>query len=115
MKIDNPGIPAGPSGLPAGDNNISNVAKANRSAALEKLGQSGAYGQTSDSSSASSDQVSISPLAQALQSLRTDSPDRQARVDAIAKQVENGTYEVNSAELSRSIIQGGFSRPDGSS
>ena len=106
MKINNTGIPAG---IPSGDANVANAAKANRSAALEKPGASGAYGQTSDSSSAGSDHVSISPLAQALQSLRADSPARQARLDAIANQVENGTYKVDSAELSRSIIQNGFS------
>ena len=116
MKINNPGIPAGPTGLPAGDNNISNANKANRSGSVDKLGAAGAYGQGAEVGDAGSDQVSISPLAQALQSLRSDSPERQARLDAIAKQVENGTYNVDSATLSRSVIQHGFSQggPDSS-
>ncbi len=114
MKINNPGIAAGAVGLP-GDNNISNANKANRSASLEKLGHSGAYGQTSDLSSVGSDHVSISPLAQALQSLRSDSPGRQARIDALTEQVANGSYSVDSATLSKSLIQGALSPSDPSS
>lgn len=109
MKINNPAISGGPAGLP-GDNNISNASKANRTAALEKLGHTGAYSQTSDPSSGGADEVSISPLAQALQSLRSDSPERQARLDAIAKQVASGKYRVDSTTLSRSLIQNGFSQ-----
>ena len=112
MKINNPGIPAGLTGLPGGDNNVSNAAKANRSEALEKLGHSGAYGRTYDTSPAGSDHVAISPLAQALQSLRSDSPARQARLDAIAKQVESGTYKVDSATLGRNLVQNGFSQSE---
>jgi flagellar biosynthesis anti-sigma factor FlgM len=110
MKINDSGIPAGAAGL-TGDNNISNANRANRSAALEKLGHSGAYGQSSDVSSSNSDQVSISPLAQAVQSLRSDSPDRQARIEELSRQVANGSYQLDSATLSKSLIQGALS-PD---
>ena len=112
MKINDPGIPGGPAGLPGGDNNISNAQKANRSAALLKLGHSGAYGRASDASPAGSDEVTISPLAQALRSARSDSPERQARLDAIAKQVDGGTYRVDSAALSGSLVQHAFSQND---
>ena len=110
MKINNPGIPGGSGGLPGGDNSIANAAKANRSAALEKLGHSGAYSKASDPSSSGSDEVSISSLAQAMQSLRSDSPERQSRMDAIAQQVASGSYQVDSTILSRSLIQNGFSQ-----
>ncbi len=110
MKINDPGMSGGPAGLPGGENNLSNALKANRSAALEKLGHSSAYGQVSEPASAGSDEVSISPLAQALQSLRSDSPERQARLEAIAKQVDSGTYRVDSAALSQSLVQNAFSQ-----
>jgi flagellar biosynthesis anti-sigma factor FlgM len=105
MKINDPGIPGG-------ENNIANASKANRSAALEKLGHSGAYGQTAGSSPAGSDEVSISPLAQALQSLRSDSPERQARLEEIARHVDNGTYHVDAGALSRSLIQNATSKDE---
>ena len=114
MKINNPGIPAGAAGLP-GDINISNANKANRAAALEKLGHSAAYGQTSDVSSAGSDHVTISSLAQAVQSLRTDSPERQARIEELSRQVASGSYQVDSASLSKSLIQGALSPNDSNS
>ena len=114
MKINNPGIPAGAAGL-TGDNNISNANKANRAASLEKLGISGAYGQASDVSSANTDHVTISPLAQAVQSLRSDSPERQARIEELSRQVANGGYQVDSATLSKSLIQGALSPDENSS
>lgn len=110
MKINDPGTPGGPASLPGGENSISNALKANRSAALEKLGHSAGYGQASDPSAAGSDEISISPLAQALQSARSDSPERQARLEVIAKQVESGTYRVDSATLSSSLVQNAFSQ-----
>ena len=112
MKINNTGIPTGPGGLPGGDTNVASAARANRSSALDKLGASGAYSQATELSSIGPDQVSISPLAQALQSLRSDSPARQARLDAIASQVEKGTYSVDSATLARSIVQNAISQSD---
>jgi flagellar biosynthesis anti-sigma factor FlgM len=110
MTINNPGNAGGPAGLPGGDNNISNAAKANRSASLERLGHRGGYSQASEPSSGGQDEVSISPLAQAVQSLRSDSPSRQARLDAIAKQVESGSYRVDATTLSRSLIQNAISQ-----
>ena len=110
MTINNPGNAGGPAGLPGGDSSVSNALKANRSAALERLGHSGAYSQASDSAVGGSDEVSISPLAQAVQSLSSDSPGRQARLEAIAKQVQSGSYRVDSATLSRSLVQNGFSQ-----
>lgn len=110
MTINNPGNAGGSAGLPNVDSSISNAAKANRSAALERLGHSGAYSQASDSAASGSDEVSISPLAQAVQSLSSDSPGRQARLEAIAKQVQSGEYRVDTASLSRSIVQNAFSQ-----
>ena len=110
MTINNPGNAGAPAGLPGSDNNILNASKANRSAALEKLGHKGAYSQASDPSSGGQDEVSISPLAQAVQSLRSDSPIRQARLEAIAKQVESGGYRVDATTLSRSLIQNALSQ-----
>lgn len=110
MTINNPGNAGGPAGLPGADSNISEALKANRSAALERLGHSGAYSQAADSAAGGSDEVSISPLARAVQSLSSDSPGRQARLEAIAKQVQSGAYRVDSATLSRSLVQNAFSQ-----
>ena len=115
MKINDPGMLGGPAGLPGGDNNISNAQKANRSASLQKLSNAGAYGQAADVSSGGSDEVTLSPLAQALRSARTDSPERQARIDSIAKQVASGSYRVDSATLSRSLVQHAFPEKEPSS
>ena len=51
------------------------------------------------------DGVELSGLAQALRSLDVDSPERQAKVDALAKTYAQGNYQVDADTTAGGIIQ----------
>jgi flagellar biosynthesis anti-sigma factor FlgM len=46
----------------------------------------------------------LSDLAQTLQTLASDSPDRQAKIDQIARDYANGSYKVDAQALASKII-----------
>jgi anti-sigma28 factor (negative regulator of flagellin synthesis) len=50
------------------------------------------------------DHVRLSNLASVVQSLSGDSPDRAARVERLAMQVQSGQYQVDSMALSSKIV-----------
>jgi flagellar biosynthesis anti-sigma factor FlgM len=50
------------------------------------------------------DHVQLSNLASVVQSLSSESPDRAARVQRLAMQVQSGQYQVDSMALSSSIV-----------
>jgi len=53
---------------------------------------------------AGEDQVQLSNLAGSLQELAMDSPERAGQVEKLAKEYQEGRYSVDSAELSRKIV-----------
>ena len=60
---------------------------------------------------ASGDQVQLSNLASTVRSLAADSPDRATRVTQLEQAVQSGRYQVNSMDLSSSMVSaalGGF-------
>lgn len=54
--------------------------------------------------SASSDQVELSSLGRNLGALQTDSEQRSAKVNQIAAMVSNGSYSVDSNEVSAAMV-----------
>jgi len=52
----------------------------------------------------SNDDVHLSELVRSLRSLAADSPDRQARLEQIARSYANGTYQVDSKATASKII-----------
>ena len=98
MKIDN--------------NNLSSLTPA------ETLGtqQTGRTGQTAGSSltpatggassvdASSGDDIHLSELVRSLRSLAADSPERQARIEQIARSYASGTYQVDPQATAAKII-----------
>jgi flagellar biosynthesis anti-sigma factor FlgM len=69
-----------------------------------KTGRTGASAPVPTTGDAD-DGVALSGLAQTLSSLGADSPDRQAKVDALAKAYAQGSYQVNAGATAGGIIQ----------
>lgn len=68
---------------------------------VARTGQSGGF---SPSSAASSDDIHLSELVQSLRSLVGDSPERQARMEQIARSYASGSYRVDPQATASGII-----------
>jgi flagellar biosynthesis anti-sigma factor FlgM len=55
-------------------------------------------------SDASGDDIHLSELVRSLRSLAADSPERQARLEQIARACANGTYQVDAEATAGKII-----------
>ncbi len=58
-----------------------------------------------DGSSSSADKVQLSNLSETLRASDSESPERAAHLERLSADVQAGRYRVDSAELSKSIIQ----------
>jgi len=54
------------------------------------------------------DDVHLSELVRSLRSLAADSPERQARIEQIARSYASGTYQVDPQALASKIIDDAF-------
>jgi flagellar biosynthesis anti-sigma factor FlgM len=93
------------------DNSLSSRA----SAEALRTQQTGPTGQTASSSNppaanaaASSDDIHLSELVRSLRSLAADSPERQARIEQIARSYASGTYQVDAQATASKIIDDAF-------
>lgn len=50
------------------------------------------------------DKLEISSAAKEMQQMSQSTPARQARVDELKIQVENGTYKINPQDIAKSIV-----------
>jgi flagellar biosynthesis anti-sigma factor FlgM len=91
MKVNDPNL-QGPSGL--GSTGASRVTRTNSQTTPTGAPVSGD----------GKDGVELSGLAQALRSLDVDSPERQAKVDALARTYARGNYQVDAAATAGGII-----------
>ena len=57
------------------------------------------------SSVGSNDDVHLSELVRSLRSLAADSPERQARIEQLARASANGSYKVDAQSTAEAIIQ----------
>jgi flagellar biosynthesis anti-sigma factor FlgM len=74
----------------------------------DRLGRSQAARATSSSPS---DDVHLSELVRSLRSLAADSPERQERIEQIARAYANGTYEVDAEATASKIIDDSLQYP----
>jgi negative regulator of flagellin synthesis FlgM len=85
-----------------------NAGGAGRSQQAERTGPGSSPGSTGAGSQASGDDIHLSELVQSLRSLAADSPERQARIEQIARSYANGTYKVDAEGTASKIIDDAF-------
>jgi flagellar biosynthesis anti-sigma factor FlgM len=96
------------------DPNLSSLASPG-STQTQQTGQSARTGSTSSPGSAGStgqtpgDDIHLSELVRSLRSLAADSPERQARIEELARSYANGTYQVDAEATAGKIIDDAFS------
>ncbi len=98
MKVNDPNL-QGPGALGS-----AGVSKSGRTAI-----PGGSAGPAGPGSGDSKDGVELSGLAQTLRSLDVDSPERQAKVDALAKAYAQGTYQVDADATAGGIVRDSLS------
>ena len=59
----------------------------------------------------SGDDIHLSELVRSLRSLAADSPERQARIEQIARAYADGTYKVDADATAAKIIDDAFQHP----
>jgi flagellar biosynthesis anti-sigma factor FlgM len=92
MKVNDPNLSSPPS-LGTG-----------RSQEAEKAGPSPRHGNPQGNVQAPRDDVHLSELVRSLRSLAADSPERQARLEEIARAYAKGTYQVDEQATASKII-----------
>jgi len=96
MKIHDPNltplVPTGASGTQSAQRPAQTTGDASSSA-------------TSSSSSSSSDDVHLSELVRSLRSLAADSPERQNRIEELARSYASGSYTVDPQATAAAIIK----------
>lgn len=90
------------------DPNLSSVASsgAARTRETERLSQRPA--NSAGTQPGARDDVHLSELVRSLRALAADSPERQARIEALARSVGNGTYKVDAEATASGIIDDAF-------
>ena len=65
---------------------------------------------TAASSTTSGDDVHLSELVRSLRSLATESPERQAHIEQLARAHANGTYQVDAQAVAGKVIDDAISQ-----
>jgi len=86
------------------------VQNANRPS-IDATGQPGRNQDPRGASSSSSDDVHLSELVKTLRSLAPDSPERQERIEQIARAYADGTYNVDTETTAAKIIDESLQYP----
>jgi len=73
-----------------------------------RTGQGSGAGSTQTTSNTSSDDVHLSELVKSLRSLAADSPERQAKLESLARSYANGSYSVDGGATASKIIDDAF-------
>src|SRR5215831_6560050 len=99
MKVHDPNL-AGLSGTGAA-----------RTRDIVRTGSSGGTNVTSQSGDAPpADDIHLSELERSLRSLAADSPERQARIEHLARDYASGSYKVDAQGTAAKIIDDAFSK-----
>jgi flagellar biosynthesis anti-sigma factor FlgM len=95
MKVNDSNLPSPASLVSAATTHTPETERANQNS-----------GSTNGSSTGqlSGDDVHLSELVRSLRSLAADSPERQARLEQIARSYANGTYEPDTGATASSMI-----------
>jgi flagellar biosynthesis anti-sigma factor FlgM len=88
------------------DPNLSSLGSTGASGAQEtaRTGQSARTPEAAAGVAASSDDIHLSELVRSLRSLAADSPERQTRIEQIARAYASGTYKVDAPSTASGII-----------
>jgi flagellar biosynthesis anti-sigma factor FlgM len=96
--------------------NTTNLANLGTTGALgpQQTGQTGQVAassnasETNAASATSGDDIHLSELVRSLRSMATDSPERQARIEQIARSYAGGTYRVDAQATASKMIDDAF-------
>jgi flagellar biosynthesis anti-sigma factor FlgM len=99
MKVNDPNL----SSLGASPQNTNAAARTQQTEQTGPTSRAGSSG-----AGATGDDVHLSELVQSLRSLTADSPERQARIEQIARSYANGTYQVDSQATASKIVDDAF-------
>ncbi len=69
------------------------------------VGHIGPNGPGTNSNSASTDDVHLSELVRSLRSLAADSPERQAKIEQLARSYADGSYKTDPSATASAIIK----------
>lgn len=87
------------------DPNLASLAAPTTGAArTQQTERSGPGPQVGGAQGGAGDDVHLSELVRSLRSLAADSPERQARLEQIARSVANGSYQVDAQATAAKII-----------
>jgi flagellar biosynthesis anti-sigma factor FlgM len=98
MKVNDPN----PSSLGAAESSTWSLTGAGKSQEIQRTSGGGAAGAST--SPVAGDDVHLSELVRNLRSLAADSPERQARLEQIARTYVNGAYQVDPPATASKII-----------
>jgi flagellar biosynthesis anti-sigma factor FlgM len=73
-----------------------------------RTGQSSGAGTTQTTSTTSKDDVHLSELVKNLRSLAADSPERQAKLESLARTYASGSYTVDAGATASKIIDDAY-------
>jgi flagellar biosynthesis anti-sigma factor FlgM len=82
-----------------------------RAKSAEPAGQHSPVSAGGKQDSKSPDTVDLSTLAESLRSLDVESPEREARLNALAEAVQAGRYSVDAGVVSDSLIDDAMTGP----
>jgi flagellar biosynthesis anti-sigma factor FlgM len=94
------------------DPNLSSLA-ATGATGIQNTPRTPAGGKNGDNhagAAVSSDGVHLSELVRSLRALASESPERQARMEEIARSVATGTYQVDAPATASKIVDDGLRR-----
>jgi flagellar biosynthesis anti-sigma factor FlgM len=98
MKVNDPNIS---SGLTSGTTGSSRTDQVGRQSGSQRSGGAGAT---------SSDDVHLSELVRSLRSLAADSPERQAKIEQLARTYASGSYRPDANATASAMIEDAFKR-----
>ena len=73
-----------------------------------RTGQTSSAGSTQTTATPSNDDVHLSELVKSLRSLAADSPERQAKLESLARTYANGSYTVDAGATASKIIDDAY-------
>ncbi len=99
MKVNDPNL------SPAGATGAAHASETARAKAAERSAVVQAANTPRATAPGSGDDVHLSELVRSLRSLAAESPERQAKIEHLARAYASGSYQVDAAATASAIIQ----------
>ena len=92
------------------DSNLNSLTSTATSGTQEtaRTGQGSRTGSTQTPAVSTNDDVHLSELVKSLRSLAADSPERQAKLESLARSYANGSYKVDAGATASKVIDDAF-------